>query len=147
MSTSTPAMDMRFIRERLHALGFGTGTRDGELIVIVGDLTYWFRMDGPGSRLTVTTAHPRVLRGRTETLAGEMLATALNTIPGPGEVSFLPDVGILAVTFDLPVREPVTAVELDEFIMETLSIGVVVAERISAELQPLIRRVGDLTGA
>ena len=147
MSETTQPIDMGRILDRLHALGFGTGTRDGELVVIVGELTYWFRGNESGDRLTVTTAHPRVLRGRTETLAGELLAGALNALPGPGEVSLLPDVGILTVTFGLPIRESVPVADLDEFILETLSTGVVVVERISAELEPLIGRVGEATGA
>ncbi|MBI8999489.1 hypothetical protein M0E87_01390 [Corynebacterium sp. CCM 9185] len=145
MPPSTSPTGIGVIRDRLHALGFGTGTRDGELIVIVGELTYWFKVCKPGDRLTVTTAYPRPLQGRTETLAGELLSAALNGIPGPGKVSLLPDVGILTVTFDFPLGAPIPAEELDEFILEALSTGVIVAERISAELDPLIRRVEDMT--
>ncbi|MBI8990039.1 hypothetical protein [Corynebacterium meridianum] len=141
-----PSIDIGLILDRLHALGLATGTRDGELVVDVGELTYWFRVDTPENRVVVTTAHPRILRGRVETLAGELLAGALNTIPGSGEVSLLPDVGILAVTFELSAAAPVAAVELDEFILQTLSTGVVIAERISAEIEPLIRRVEGVAG-
>ena len=146
MSASTPPIDKALIREQLHALGFGTDTRDGELIAVIGDLTHWFRVDTPGNRLTVTTAHPRVLRGRAATLAGELLATALNTLPGPGEVTFLPDVGILTVNFGFASCHPVPVEELDEFLLETLSTAVIVVERISTEIDALIERVEGVTG-
>ena len=146
MSASTPPIEKALIRARLHALGFDTDTRDGELIAVIGDLTHWFRVDTPGSRLTVTTAHPRVLRGRAEALAGELLATALNALPGPGEVTFLPDVGILTVNFEFVSGHPVPVGELDEFILETLSTAVIVVERISTEIEVLIQCVEGVAG-
>ncbi|MCK7637518.1 hypothetical protein [Corynebacterium pygosceleis] len=146
MTSEPVSPDRSTLHARLLALGLESGTRDGELIVTVENLTFWFRT-GTDSSLTVTTAHPRVLGGENEITAGEILASALNTVSGNGRVVLLPDVGLLTVSFDLDGTAQATAGALDEFILSSLSRGVVTEARIREELDPLILRVAELTGS
>ena len=144
MTPLTITVDRDTIRERLRHLGVESGTRDGELIVVIEDLTFWIDIDSFDSALRMTTAHPRVLRGESEMLAGQLLASALNTVPDQGVVDLLPDVGILTVSFELAYHGNVELAVVDDFIVQSLSAGVVMNGRMGDELDPLIRKVQEI---